>query len=100
MMPDSNGFVLQMKQDVGFCQECGASLFWERLGAGTISIAAGMLDLAQGLKTIGHIYCSDKPAYYEIVDDCLSFLNPLRENLKVIRHNKKYCLFHLMVLQK
>jgi len=57
----------------GFCQECGASLFWERLGADTISIAAGMLDLAQGLKTIGHIYCSDKPAYYEIVDDLPKF---------------------------
>jgi len=57
----------------GFCQECGASLFWERLGASTISIAAGMLDLAHGIKTIGHIYCSDKPEYYEIVDDLPKF---------------------------
>ena len=57
----------------GFCQECGASLFWERLGASTISVAAGMLDLAQGVKTTGHIYCSDKPAYYEIVDDLPKF---------------------------
>ena len=57
----------------GFCQECGASLFWERLEAITISIAAGMLDLAHGIKTIGHIYCSDKPEYYEIVDDLLKF---------------------------
>lgn len=53
----------------GFCQECGASLFWERLGGSTISIAAGMLDLDQEVKTIGHIYCSDKPEYYEIADD-------------------------------
>ena len=60
-------------QGRGFCQECGASLFWERLGASTIIIAAGMLDLAQGTKTIGHIYCSDKSEYYEIVDDLLKF---------------------------
>ena len=57
----------------GFCQECGASLFWERLGGSTISIAAGMLDLGQEVKTIGHIYCSDKPAYYEIADDLPQF---------------------------
>ena len=57
----------------GFCQECGASLFWERLGASTISIAAGMFDLAHGIKTIGHIYFSDKPEYYEIVDDLPKF---------------------------
>ena len=58
----------------GFCQECGASLFWERLGGSTISISAGMLDLDQEVKTIGHIYCSDKPAYYEIADDLPQFL--------------------------
>ena len=57
----------------GFCQECGASLFWERLGASTISIAAGMLDLVYGIKTIGNIYCSDRPNYYEIVDDLPKF---------------------------
>ena len=57
----------------GFCQECGASLFWERLGASTISIAACMLDLAHGIKTIGHIYYSDIPEYYEIVDDLPKF---------------------------
>ena len=57
----------------GFCQECGASLFWERLGGSTISISAGMLDLDQEVKTIGHIYCSDKPAYYEIADDLPQF---------------------------
>ena len=57
----------------GFCQECGASLFWERLGGSTISIAAGLLDLGQEVNTIGHIYCSDKPAYYEIADDLPQF---------------------------
>jgi len=32
-----------------------------------------MLDLDQEVKTIGHIYCSDKPAYYEIADDLPQF---------------------------
>ena len=53
----------------GFCQQCGASLFWERLGDTKLSIAAGMLDLPQDLKTIGHIFLADKADYYEIDDD-------------------------------
>ena len=53
----------------GFCQECGASLFFERLGRSTISIAAGMLDFSEGLKTVEHIFINDKPDYYEIDDD-------------------------------
>ena len=47
--------------------------FLERLGGSTISISAGMLNLGQEVKTIGHIYCSDKPAYYEIADDLPQF---------------------------
>ena len=53
----------------GFCQECGASLFWERLGENKLSVAAGMLDSVQGIKTIGHIFIADKADYYEIDDD-------------------------------
>jgi len=53
----------------GFCQECGASLFFERLGGSTISIAAGMLDFSEGLKTVEHIFVDDKADYYEIDDD-------------------------------
>ena len=30
----------------GFCQESGASIFWEYLGVNTISIAADMQDIA------------------------------------------------------
>ncbi|MBT58497.1 MAG: GFA family protein [Arenicellales bacterium] len=54
----------------GFCQECGASLFYERLGNNYLSIAAGMLDSTEGLKTIKHIYIDDKPDYY-LIDDTL-----------------------------
>jgi len=53
----------------GFCQECGASIFFERLGGSNISIAAGMLDPSKGLKTAEHIFVADKPDYYEIEDD-------------------------------
>ena len=52
----------------GFCQECGASLFYERIGEKNISIAAGMLDSTEGLETISHIFMNDKPDYYLIQD--------------------------------
>ena len=52
----------------GFCEECGASLFYERIGEKNISIAAGMLDSTTGLKTISHIFMDDKPDYYLIED--------------------------------
>jgi len=53
----------------GFCQECGASLFFERHEGNKISIAAGMLNFTEGLKTVEHIYFDEKPEYYEINDD-------------------------------
>ncbi len=57
----------------GFCQECGASIIFERLGGSNISIAAGMLDSSKGLKTVEHIFVDDKPDYYEIEDDLLKY---------------------------
>ena len=57
----------------GFCKECGASIFWERSDSEFISIAAGMLDTALYIKTNGHIFFSDKPSYYEILDDLPKF---------------------------
>ncbi|MFQ5774981.1 MAG: GFA family protein [Kiloniellaceae bacterium] len=52
----------------GFCRECGASLFWEPLGADTVAVAAGSIDRPTGLKTIRHIYVADKSDYYDIAD--------------------------------
>jgi hypothetical protein len=52
----------------GFCNECGASLFFDWLAAPHISIAAGTLDGPTGLRTVAHIYAADKGDYYEIVD--------------------------------
>ena len=34
----------------GFCGECGASLFWQRVEGDSISVAAGCLDAPTGLR--------------------------------------------------
>jgi hypothetical protein len=49
----------------GFCTECGASLFWERLNADYISVAAGVIDSPTGLATTVQIYVSSAGDYYE-----------------------------------
>jgi hypothetical protein len=50
----------------GFCGRCGSTLFWAAHGKDYISIAAGSLDDASGLKFACHIFVADKGAYYEI----------------------------------
>lgn len=52
----------------GFCNVCGASLFWEPRGEGRVAIAAGCLDLPTGLKTSCHVFVQDASDYYEIAD--------------------------------
>lgn len=61
----------------GFCGTCGSNLFWDGAGK-NMSIFAGTLDGATGLKLIGHIYCADKGDYYEILDGlpCADADNP------------------------
>jgi hypothetical protein len=53
----------------GFCATCGSTLFWQTDGAQEISITAGSLDGASGLRIEGHIYCADKGDYYSIPDE-------------------------------
>ncbi|WP_417519967.1 GFA family protein [Minwuia sp.] len=50
----------------GFCGECGCSLFWRSDEGETISVTAGTLDDSSDLKTIGHIFVSDKGGYYTL----------------------------------
>jgi hypothetical protein len=51
----------------GFCAKCGSQLFWD--GKGThLSIFAGSIDGATGVKMAGHIFCTDKGDYYEIAN--------------------------------
>ena len=55
----------------GFCGECGSSLFWDPPGRETISITAGTLDDATGLRIVSHWFVSDAGAYYDLPDDGL-----------------------------
>jgi hypothetical protein len=50
----------------GFCGECGATLFFEEVGAERVSIAAGSLDEPQGLKIAAHIFVAEAGDYYAI----------------------------------
>jgi hypothetical protein len=52
----------------GFCSRCGSSLFWRAPGRSTVSITAGTLDGATGLRTIQHIW-DDQRADWEVPDD-------------------------------
>jgi hypothetical protein len=60
----------QSSQDArrGFCRHCGTSLFWEPMGSGRVSIAAGCLDKPTDLRTVRHIFVADKGDFYEIKD--------------------------------
>ncbi|MEP7208053.1 MAG: GFA family protein [Casimicrobiaceae bacterium] len=53
----------------GFCNACGASLFWQRTVADVISIAAGTLDKPTGLRTTLQIFVDDAGDYYTIRAD-------------------------------
>jgi hypothetical protein len=50
----------------GFCGECGASVFWERVAGDSVSIAAGTLDTPTGLTTALQIYVDSAGDYYTI----------------------------------
>ena len=52
----------------GFCRDCGSSLFWERIGSGQMSVAAGTLDEPSGLETKLQIFAEDAGDYYKIDD--------------------------------
>lgn len=53
----------------GFCNRCGASLFWDpRDGRDKWSVSAGSLDDSGELRTIGHVYLSEAGRYYRVDD--------------------------------
>jgi hypothetical protein len=52
----------------GFCAKCGASLFWDPVGEGRMSIMAGALDSPTGLSAQGHIFTAEAGDYYHIDD--------------------------------
>lgn len=60
----------------GFCNRCGASLFWDaRDGRDKLSVSAGSLDDSGNLKTIGHVYVAEAGGYYQIDDGLPCFEN-------------------------
>lgn len=50
----------------GFCNACGASLFFEPAGEGRWAIGAGCLDAPTGLKTLRDIYTDEAGDYHVI----------------------------------
>jgi hypothetical protein len=48
----------------GFCRGCGATLFWQRDGAGQISFSPGALEGPTGLRISEHIFIEDAGDYY------------------------------------
>ena len=57
----------------GFCDECGALLFWERTHGDDVAVYAGSLDLPTGLTMTNHIFVDDKGDYYDIDDGLPQF---------------------------
>ena len=57
----------------GFCNKCGASMFFKRLGSENISIAAGMFKNPTKLKTKMNIFVEEKLDYYKIDSRLLKF---------------------------
>ena len=62
-------FASSAKAKRGFCDKCGASVFFKRLGSRAISISAGLFKNPTKLKTISHIYTHNKRDYYKITDN-------------------------------
>ena len=52
----------------GFCSNCGSTLFFRPDGRPSISVSAGCIDGATGLKTAQHWYVADKGDYYQLND--------------------------------
>ena len=50
----------------GFCNKCGASIFFKFLGSDDISIAAGMFQNPTKLKTTKNIFVKGKLDYYKL----------------------------------
>lgn len=67
-----NGLAWYKTSDIarrGFCRICGSGLFWEPFEQDSTGIIAGVLNKPTGLKTMGHIFVSEKSDFYEITDD-------------------------------
>jgi len=66
-------FNSSLKVKRGFCNNCGASIFFKRSGSRAVSLSAGMLQNPTNLKTTSHIYYYKKSDYYKISDKLPKF---------------------------
>ena len=66
-------FTSSAKAKRGFCDKCGASVFFKRLGSRAISISAGLFKNPTKLVTASHIYTHNKRDYYKISDNLPKF---------------------------
>ena len=57
----------------GFCNKCGASIFFKFKKSDNVSIAAGMFDGKTGLKTMRNIFVGTKSDFYKIKDKLPKF---------------------------
>lgn len=55
----------------GFCDVCGAFLFWDLDGDTELSFSLGALQSPTGLTLQKHIFTNEKGDYYTIADDVL-----------------------------
>ena len=54
--------------DRGFCQRCGANLFWRPSSGTQVSIMTGTLDDTKDLVAIAHIYVKNAASFLSIDD--------------------------------
>jgi hypothetical protein len=59
--------------DLGFCSNCGSSLFSKKLETKIYYILLGILDDPPAQKPASHIFVGSKAPWYEITDDISKF---------------------------
>ena len=59
-------FISSKRAKRGFCNKCGASLFFKLIGTKNISIAAGVFNRPTRLKTTMNIFVKGKAEYYKL----------------------------------
>tara|TARA_Y100001936_G_scaffold110777_1_gene108945 strand:+ start:278 stop:691 length:414 start_codon:yes stop_codon:yes gene_type:complete len=66
-------FKSSKKAKRGFCNKCGASIFFKVNNTKNISIAAGIFDKPTKLKTFRNIFVGTKSDFYKITDKLPKF---------------------------
>jgi len=61
----------------GFCQKCGTSLFWHPRDSDSIWVTLGSMDNPPQLKTLAHVWVSQKGDCYTIADEIPQFAEGL-----------------------